>query len=500
MSGPAARLELRGIGKRYANGVLANDAIDLRIARGEIHALIGENGAGKSTLVKILYGLEQPTAGTLLLDGRAARLDAPADAIAAGIGLVPQHVQLVPSFSVARNVVLGAEPSRWGWLRHGAAARAVEALARRYGLAADPGALASTLSLGGQQRVEILKALYRGADLLLLDEPGAVLSPHEAASLYGALRALADAGMSVLLITHKIADVLEVADRYTVLRAGRVVGGGRSQEASAAGLAAQIVGRPLPPATRPAPAVRGAVLLRARGLVHASGSAECLDGVDLDVAAGEILGIAGVEGNGQGLLARTLAALHGAALVPEDRLHDGVAPTLSIAENAIASTYRRAPLSRHGWLRRAAIDAAARAMIADYRVAAAGPGQPICALSGGNMQKIVLARALATQPRVLVACQPTRGVDIGAARFLRERLLALRDGGAAIVLVSADLDEILELSDRIAVMFRGRIVGHFRGHEQDAPSLGAYMTGARRQPDAAACMDSPFAPFAPEDS
>jgi len=493
MNPSSLRLELRGVGKRYPNGVLANDGIDLQLARGEIHALIGENGAGKSTLIKMLYGLEQPSSGAIVLDGRAVAFDSPAQAIRAGIGLVPQHVQLVPSFSVARNVTLGAEPARWGWLNHGAAARAVGELARRFGLAADPDALAATLSLGQQQRVEILKALYRGADLLLLDEPGAVLSPDEAHALFTALRTLADAGMTILLITHKIADVLDVADRYTVLRAGRVVAHGASSEASAPGLAAHIVGRPLAPAQRPAPMPAGDVLLRVRGLRRATGVAECLDGIDLDVAAGEILGIAGVEGNGQGLLARALATGVGVALVPEDRLHDGVAPTLSIAENAIASTYDAAPLSRHGWLQPDAIDAATRAMIDEFGVVAAGPDQPIGALSGGNMQKIVLARALAGQPRVLVACQPTRGVDIGAARFLRQRLLALRAQGAAIVLVSADLDEILELSDRIAVMFRGAIVGHFRGEGQDARALAGYMTGARRQDGASARIDAPFA-------
>jgi simple sugar transport system ATP-binding protein len=497
MNDAPLRLELRGIGKRYPNGVLANDGIDLRLARGEIHALIGENGAGKSTLIKMLYGLEQPSAGTILLDGRQAGLATPRDAIRAGIGLVPQHVQLVPSFSVARNVVLGAEPSRWGCLRRSATERAVTDLARRFGLDVDPGASAASLSLGEQQRVGILKALYSGADLLLLDEPGAVLGLDEAAALHRALRALAKNGMSVLLVTHKIADVLEVADCYTVLRAGRVVAAGRSVDATAAGLAGQIVGSAMAPVSRRAPPPRGDVLLRARDLVRATGVAECLDHVSLDVAAGEILGIAGVEGNGQGLLARALAALPPlqgeVALVPEDRLHDGVAPTLSIADNAIAAVYRRPALSRHGWLRRDRVEQLARTMIADYGVAAQGPAQPIGALSGGNMQKLVLARVLAANPRVLIACQPTRGVDIGAARALRERLLRLRDGGAGIVLISADLDEILELSSRIAVLYRGAVVGHFSSHGLEARMLGAYMTGAQRQPDATACIDAPFA-------
>jgi len=515
------RLELRSVSKHYsngtANGVLAVDGVDLQLARGEIHALIGENGAGKSTLMKMVYGLEQPSAGTILLDGKAVRFNAPATAIAAGIGLVPQHVQLIASFSVARNVVLGAEPARLGWLRQAEAVRATRDLSRRYGLEVDPLALVASLSLGEQQRVEVIKALYRGADLLMLDEPGAVLSQDEAVSLFCALRALADAGLTVLLITHKISDVLDVADRYTVLRAGRVVGSGVSAEASAAGLASLIVGQPvanLNMLNTPAPVdtaggtqARAAARLRVQQLVLRTGTAECLDGVSFDVAPGEILGIAGVEGNGQHLLAKVLsghapdagsvgvggvdgievdytgagvrAALRcGVAVVPADRLHDGAAPDLSIADNAIASTYARAPLSLRGWLQPGAVDAAARRMIAAFRVKADGPQQAIGTLSGGNMQKIVLARSLESRPRVLVACQPTRGVDIGAATFLRDRLLALREAGAAIVLISADLDEVLLLSDRIAVMYRGRIAGHFRRGQAEAHTLAACMTGA----------------------
>ncbi len=525
MKSDMPRLQLRGVSKRYDNGLLANDAVDLEVARGEIHALIGENGAGKSTLMKILYGLEQPSAGQVLLDGQPVRFRSPRAAIAAGVGLVPQHVQLVPSFTVAQNVVLGAEPLRAGLLDHQAALAAVRGLSGRYGLQADPLAVTGTLSLGEQQRVEILKALYRGATLLLLDEPAAVLSPDEAAALYRALRGLTGAGLTVLLITHKLAEVLEVADRYTVLRAGRVTGRGRSAQASAGELTRLIVGGAPPPAPaaalprRPAPPAGGTVRLAARNLrmCDADGVAR-LDGVSLEVAAGEILGIAGVEGNGQSALAAVLggAALpdggsimldgdayggrgvrhaieQGVAMVPEDRLRDGAAPGLSIAENAMASCYHRPPLSRLGWLQPQAVRAMAQRMIDGFGVKAQGPEQPIGALSGGNMQKIVLARALQSGPKVLIACQPTRGVDIGAARFLRSRLEALRRDGAAIVLVSADLDEVLELSDRIAVMFRGRIAGHFRAAQASAPLLGAYMTGARRQPGASACLDAPFA-------
>jgi simple sugar transport system ATP-binding protein len=520
----AWRLEARGLVKRYPNGVLANDAVDLRLARGEIHALIGENGAGKSTLMKMLYGLEQPDAGTILLDGASVALPGPATAIAAGIGLVPQHVQLVPSFSVARNVVLGAEPRRGLLLDHGAAADAVRRLARQYGLAADPEAIVGTLSLGEQQGVGILKALYRGADLLMLDEPGAVLSPDESAALYTSLRALTRDGLTVLLITHKIADVLDVADRYTVLRGGRVAGQGSAATATAARVTELIAGVVPAPVQKPSTGQRRPARLRAEGLVLGGTVAAALDGVTLDVAPGEILGIAGVEGNGQSALAQVLAGApldggtvgvdgvpytgqgvraalrHGVALVPEDRLHDGVAPDLSIAENAIAATYRAPPLSRHGWLRPGAVRAFAADVLARFGVRAAGPDQRIGALSGGNMQKIVLARALSSGPQVLIACQPTRGVDVGAADFLRRQLLALRAAGGAIVLISADLDEILALSDRIAVMVRGRIAGHFAGADATPQLLAAYMTGARSQPDARACGDAPFVmPDAPTD-
>jgi len=515
--GAAPRVELRDVSKRYANGTLASDCVSLRVRRGEIHALVGENGAGKSTVMKMLFGLEQPSAGAILLDGVPCQLRGPREAIAAGIGLVPQHLELLPSFTVAQNVVLGSEPLRHGLVDRLLAERQVRAVSERFGLAVDPSALVSTLSLGEQQRVEILKTLYRGASLILLDEPTAVLTPGETAALFTALRELTRQGLTVLLITHKLSEVLDVSDRFTVLRGGRVTGQAAASEVDAGRLTEMIVGRRMAPLAVARAGKRGSPPLfsvRGLGLQRPDGRAQ-LNGISFDIAAGEILGIAGVEGNGQGVLADVLAGLRapdrgrvtldgaamaggvraaraaGLAAIPEDRLHNGVAADMSIADNAIAGAYHRPPLSRFGWLSARAVEAMGRRLIERYGVAARGPGQAIGALSGGNMQKIVLGREIDAAPRVLIASQPTRGVDLGAAQALRQQLVALRDTGAAVLLISSDLDEILELSDRIAVLVQGEIVGHFNGGAGTA-ELGAYMTGGRRQAQAAATLDSPW--------
>ena len=520
-SGPL--LELREVSKRYANGTLANDRVSLSIERGEIHAIVGENGAGKSTVMKMLYGLERPSSGEILLEGRAVHWRQPREAIAAGIGLVPQHIELVPSFTVADNVVLGCEPMRRFWLDRRRAADEVRATAERFGLAVDPLARVHDLSIGEQQRVGILKVLYRGARVVLLDEPSAVLPPQQIEALFAALRQLVAAGLTVVLITHKLAEVREISDRFTVMRGGRVTGRARSRSATEAEIAEMIVGRTVVPLrVQRVQAKAAQPLVRARDLtvLHPDGRMP-LQQVSFDIAAGEILGIAGVEGNGQAPLAAVLAGLEapargevlldgrpvsgrgaraaraaGVAAIPEDRLHDGVAPGMSIIDNAMANRYHRPPLSRLGWLDARAARQSAEHMLLEHGVVARSADVNIGSLSGGNMQKVVLAREVAASPRLLVASQPTRGVDIGAAQALRQRLVALRDAGAAILLVSADLDELLELSDRIAVMFQGRITAHFAAGTASAQQLGLYMTGLRGDAGASATLDAPFTPLA----
>jgi ABC-type uncharacterized transport system ATPase subunit len=512
-------LRVEGLAKRYASGVQANAGVSLQVAHQQVHAVVGENGAGKSTLMKMLYGLEQPDEGSIFLDGRACRFRSPRDAIAAGVGLVPQHLELVPSLTVAENVVLGAEPRTGPLLDTRRACALTDMLARAHGLAVDPRARVAGLPAGVQQRVAILKALHRGARLLLLDEPSTLLTPQETEDLFGSLRQLLEGGLSVVLITHRLAEVQQASDAFTVMRAGRVVGSGASREVSRQRLAELIVGS-VPPVPRvrridargmqPRMQVRGLHLLRAR-------SRPALAGLSLDVAAGEILGIAGVEGNGQdalsdvlgGRLAPSTGSVHvngqplaaggvravraqGVGSVPEDRLHGGVAPALSIAENLAALDYFRAPASRYGWLDRRFIAARARELMQRFRVSTADEQLPVGALSGGNMQKVVLARELSAAPRFLLVSQPTRGVDVGAAAALHDELVALRDGGAALLLISADLDEVFALSDRIAVLFQGRIVAHFRGGHVAQRTVGAYMTGLQADPAAAAMLDSPF--------
>jgi ABC-type uncharacterized transport system ATPase subunit len=512
-------LELQAVSKLYPNGTLANDSVSLSIRRGQVHAILGENGAGKSTVMKMLYGLEQPSAGRIVFKGAPVAFNHPRDAIAAGIGLVPQHFKLVPSFTVAQNVVLGCEPTRFGMIDRAAMAASVGDVARRFGLDVDPGAVVAGLSAGEQQRVEILKALYRGAEVLLLDEPTAVLTAQETAQLFTALRQLVGRGLTVILITHKLAEVREVSDRFTVMRAGRVTGHAESGGASEAAITEMIVGRALSPHPFARPGRASEVpLVRVTGLGAArpDGRPE-LHGVSFEIGAGEILGIAGVEGNGQQALAEILsglrepgagaASVNGAAFVgrgvrharacrvasiPEDRLRDGAAVAMSIIDNVIAVDYHKAPLSRRGWLDEGAAREAAVRVIAEFGVAARSPDMPIGALSGGNMQKVVLGREVMAQPLLLIASQPTRGVDIGAAESLRQRLAALRDSGAAILLISADLDELLSMSDRIAVLSQGRIAGHFAGASATALQLGPYMAGARCVPGAAANFESPF--------
>ncbi|MDT0483574.1 ABC transporter ATP-binding protein [Streptomyces sp. DSM 41640] len=497
-------LEATGLGKTYPNGTRAVRDVDLVVPGGEIRAIVGQNGAGKSTLMKLLYGLEQPSAGHLSVHGRRVRFAGPQDAIALGVGMVHQNLMLVPSFTIAENVVLGVEPGRAGRVDRAAAAERTAALAEEAGLAVDPEARVDAVSVGMRQRAEILKALHRGARILILDEPTAVLTPQETTDLFTAVRRLRDSGMTVLFISHKLKEVREISDRVTVMRAGSVIGTVPTEEATSAQLATMMVGREMSLDVPKPPARPGQRVLRVRGL-----AGPAVHGVSLDIAAGEIVGLAGVEGNGQTELVELLAGLRrptagsvtvddtdvthldaagrrraGVAHVPEDRLTNGAALDRSLADNLIVDRHDRPPVARRGILRTRRIHELAEDLISRYEIRAPHPDAAAGALSGGNLQKVVVARELSARPRLLLAAQLTRGVDIGAMHFMYERLLEARDAGAAVLLVSADLGELLALSDRLLVIKDGRLVARFddpAGLTEEA--TGLYMLGVERHPD-----------------
>ena len=510
-------LEARNLSKTYPNGTRAVDDVSFDLKRGEIHAIVGENGAGKSTVMKMLYGLEAPTAGEIRMDGAPVEFTVPQDAIDRKIGLVHQHLMLVESLSVAENIALGNETTRGLFLDRGAMEARAAALAEQYGMAIDPRAQVKSLAVGLKQRIEILKALYKGAEILLLDEPTSVLTPQETRDLFHAIRGLTELGMTVVFITHKLAEVKEVADRVTVMRDGKLTGQVMAADVTPLQIAEMMVGRPVSyvPAPRSNPVepplidVQGLTVISPRGRVR-------LDDVSLQIRPGEILGIAGVEGNGQAALGQSLIGLldpvlgqgridgevftgrgvhHardlGISNIPEDRIHDGIALEHSIEENFVAAHYRDEPYSYRGIRMLNRMSEAARDMISGFEVKTNSEKTPIGALSGGNMQKVVLGREFTKNPRFLIAAQPTRGVDIGAAEGLRQRLVDLRDSGAAVLLISADLEETMALSDRIAVLFKGEIVAHFRADEADENEIGLYMLGAKRQDGASAVVATP---------
>ena len=503
-------LELRGITKRFP-GVLANDRVDFDLRRGEIHALLGENGAGKSTLMNILYGLYTPDDGEIVIRGEEVRMSSPREAIERGIGMVHQHFMLIPVMTVAENIVLAVEPTRaGGLLDYRAASRTVSALAGSFGFAIDPNALIEDITVGQQQRVEILKALYRRADILILDEPTAVLTPQESTELFGILRNLVREGMSVIFISHKLNEVLEIAERVTVLRRGKLVETVEAKDATEDGLAQLMVGREVLLRVDKVPASPGERLLAVEHLhVRDDRGIEKVRDVSLEVKAGEIVGIAGVDGNGQtelidaisGLrkvesgrveiagvdLTRESARAHfdeGFGHVPEDRQRRGLVLEFTIAENIALHDYGAPPASRLGWLYPKNLVARARDLIREFDVRGGGPQTLAQALSGGNQQKVILAREISRDPKVLIAAQPTRGLDVGAIEFVHRRLVEERDEGRAVLLVSLELDEILGLSDRILVMFEGRIVGEFEPDTSEA-ELGLAMTGGRAKEEAA---------------
>ncbi len=505
------RVELRGITKRFP-GVVANEDVDLSVADGEVLALLGENGAGKSTLMNVLFGLYHPDEGEILLDGEPVRLASPADAIAAGIGMVHQHFMLVPVFSVTENVMLGVEPTgRFGTIDRGEARRRVAELSQRYGLEVDPDALVEDLPVGVQQRVEILKALYRDARCLILDEPTAVLTPTEIDDLLGIVRALKEGGRSVIFISHKLREVLAIADRISVLRRGRVVGEVSPAETDEQSLATLMVGREVRLLVDKAPAEPGDAVLDVRDLVVRDERGHvAVAGVDLEVRAGEILAIAGVQGNGQTELVEALAGMRaveggmvaldgrdittaspaerfaaGVAHVPEDRQRHGLIGSFPVQDNLVLNVARSAPFAS-GWrVNRSAVRAHAEQLVRDFDVRTPSVDAPAGTLSGGNQQKVIVAREFSHGERLLMLAQPTRGLDVGSIQYIHRRIVDKRDAGAAVLLVSSELDEILALADRIAVIYRGRIIGVLDRATATRDAVGLLMAGATSEAAAA---------------
>ncbi len=495
-------LELRSITKRFP-GVVANDGIDFDLLPGEVHALLGENGAGKSTLMNIVYGLYRPDDGEILIRGNPVTLGSAREAITQGIGMVHQHFMLIPVMTVAENIVLASEPTHGGvLLDYDTAVERVRELSERFGLAVDPEARVENIGVGQEQRVEIVKALYRGAEILILDEPTAVLTPQEAGELFEIVRGLQAQGKSIIFISHKLKEVLEIADRITVLRRGRKVETISREGATETGLARMMVGREVLLRVEKKPAAPGEPLLEVHDLsVLDDRGLAAVRGVSFDVRAGEIVGLAGVDGNGQTELIDALAGLRrpsdgeirvrgqdvtrasarrvldlGVGHIPEDRQRRGLVLEFSLAENLALHDYDQEPNSRLGWLFPRRLIARARKLLSEFDVRGGGPQTRAAALSGGNQQKVVIAREVGRDPDVLIAAQPTRGLDVGAIEYVHRRLVAVRDEGKAVLLVSLELDEIRALADRILVIYEGRIVGEYDPDVAEE-ELGVAMTG-----------------------
>jgi ABC-type uncharacterized transport system ATPase subunit len=500
-------LELRGITKKFGS-VVANDRVDFDVRSGEVHALLGENGAGKSTLMSVLYGLYKPTEGEIVVDGKPVEIDSPSTAIGLGIGMVHQHFMLVPVMTVAENIVLGQEPSRAGGLLDLKVARArVRELSDRYGLAVDPDAKIEDVSVGNQQRVEILRALYRGARILVLDEPTAVLTAQEVRELMRVLNRLKQDGTGIVFITHKLGEVLEVADRITVLRRGKRVDTVPREGATERSLARLVVGRDVVLSLDKAPSRSGEPLLAVEDLrVRDDRGLEAVAGLSLSVRAGEIVALAGVEGNGQHELVEAITGLRvaesgrvivagsdiagrgvraateaGVAHIAEDRHRRGLVLPFTLAENLALREYRRPLLSVLGWLRLRLMRQRASRLLREYDVRGGDCDSYASSLSGGNQQKICVAREIASDPKVLIAHQPTRGLDVGAIQFVHRRLIAERDAGRAVLLVSLEYEEVRAVADRILVIYEGEIAGEFPPDASEE-ELGIAMTAGASRP------------------
>jgi general nucleoside transport system ATP-binding protein len=497
-------LELRGITKQFP-GVLANDHIDFDLQRGEVHALLGENGAGKSTLMSILYGLYTADSGQVLMNGKPVTIASPKHAIELGIGMVHQHFMLIPVMTVTENIVLAQEPVKAGvLLDENAAEKRVADVARTFKFAVDPHARIQDITVGQQQRVEIMKALYRNADIVILDEPTAVLTPQEAHELFEILRTLQREGISVIFISHKLNEVLEIADRISVLRRGKLVETIPREGATEEGLARSMVGREVLLRVEKKPATPGETLLTVNDLVvRDDRGLEAVRGVSFEVHSGEIVGIAGVDGNGQSELIDALTGLRnpasggihvsgedltganardaldaGMGHIPEDRQRRGLVLDFNLAENLVLHDYGREPFSKLGWMNPRNWFRWARGLLQEFDVRGGGPTTRGASLSGGNQQKVVLAREISRDPSVLIAAQPTRGLDVGAIEFVHRRLVEQRDAGKAVLLVSLELEEIVSLSDRIIVLYEGRIVAEFPPDVSEE-ELGFAMVGGR---------------------
>jgi len=504
MPAPPPVLEVRGITKRFP-GVLANDDIQLTLRKGEVLGLLGENGAGKSTLMNMIYGLYKPDSGEILINGAPVDIGGPKDAIELGIGMVHQHFQLVDVLTVTENVMLGNEAVSGPFLRRGRARRDIQVLSREYGLEVDPDALIADLPVGIQQRVEIIKALYREADILILDEPTAVLTPQETRGLFKIMRTLLDKGVSIIFISHKLKEVLEICDDVVVLRRGKVAGSADPKQSTEASLASLMVGRDVILELDKAPAQPGDEILTVRNLhVRDDRGLLAVEGLSFGLQRGEILGIAGVQGNGQTELVEALTGMRrsaegrifikgedmthtsprritekGLGHVPENRQRDGMVASFTVMHNMVLCSYYQAEFARRGVVDERAIAENARRLVHEYDVRPPLIHSQVGELSGGNQQKVIVAREFTRAGDVLIASQPTRGLDVGSIEFIHRQILHMRDAGAGILLVSSELDEVLSLADRVAVMFEGEIIDILPIAQADRDTVGLRMAGVR---------------------